>query len=212
MDKERFVASQSNISSGGLMVRKHYCLGMRQRGKRDYGAFIIPQFDGGQSGSGRTYKKNVWDPIYKFLCENEVDVGEYVEFVFDTCKAINTPHTLKNQELVERFKRYISRRAKPLIWEMEVNKIMTEFMFKSSLFPEDLSEAYRCVLLDDDIQVSPLTRYSFGVSNDMEFIVRPLEEAAFRQYYAQRFFYDRFYKDNIPENFRKRAEILDDAC
>ena len=212
MDKELFKASKSNISSGGLLVRRHYCIGMRQRGKPAYGEYVIPKFDGGQSQDGRTYKKNVWDEIYKFLCENEVDVEEYVEFVFDTCRSINTPNALKNQELVERFKHYISGRSKPLIWEMEVNKIMTEFMFKSTLFPNDLSEAYRCVLLDDDIQVSPLTRYSYGVFNNMEFIVQPLEEAAFRQYYVRRFFYDRFYKDKIPENIRKRVENLDDAC
>lgn len=212
MDKKKFIASQSTISSGGLQVRENYCFGMQRRGKREYGAYFIPQFDGGQSESGRTYKKNIWDAIYKFLCENEIDVSEYVEFVFDTCKSINTPNALKNQELVVRFKRCHSRTTKPLIWEMEVNKILTEFMFKSSLFPDDLIKAYKCVLLNDDIQVSPLTRYSYGVANGMEFLVRPLEEEAFQQYFERRFFYERFYKDNIPENIRKRAEKLDDAC
>lgn len=208
MDKEHFNASESNISLGGLLVRKHYCLGMRRRGKRDYGAYFIPKFDGGQAEDGRVYKKSIWDSIYNFLCENEIDVGEYVEYVFDNNKYINSPNVLKSSDWVESFKRYLSREDKPLIWEYEVNSLLTEVMIKSRTF-QDLVKAYECVLLDDDLQISPLVRYSYGVENGMEFIVRPLEEAAFKQYYSKRYFYDRHYKQLIPDNLREKAVDLD---
>lgn len=211
MEKEPFISAESGITPGGLLVRKHYCLGMRHQGKRSYGTYVMPRFDGGQAPDGRVFTKNVWDGIYRVLSENKIDVEGYVEFVFSRNRAVASPNILKVPELLEKYKKELQRETPPSIWEFEIDKILTEIALKAYAFSDPIA-VNECVLLDDTIQVTPLTRYSYGVNDGMEFIVRPLEEEAFKQYFARRYFYDRYYSDRIPENLRKRAKELDDAC
>jgi len=209
MDKEPFISSESNISIGGLLVRKHYCLGMRCRGKRQYGAYYIPRYDGGTDSDGKKYKSNIWDSIYKVLSENQIDVEGYVEYVFNRNKSLITPQILKIPDLINRYKKELLREEKPTIWEFEDNRLITELTVQSHIFSDQI-QIYNRVLLDDTINVSPLTRYSFGVKSGMSFIVKPLEEEAFQQYFRRRYFYERYYSDKIPEQFRKKAVELND--
>lgn len=204
MEKEEFVPSESGISSVGLMVRQAYCLGMRRQGKRGYGLYKIPQFDGGTSQSGRKYKANVWDKIAMILCQNKLDAEEYVEYYFNSQRSVESPNQLLSASVLDRFKQIIMGAERPTIWEFELNKLLTEITVKS-LTIEDATEAIRYVLLDDTNYVSPLVKYSFGHQRGMDFIVDELENKAFKQYIRRRFFYERYYSQYIPENLRKRA-------
>ena len=65
MERDDFIPEESSISPDGLLVRRAYCINMRYfQGKKNYGAYIIPQYDGGVSQSGRRYDNNVWDKIW----------------------------------------------------------------------------------------------------------------------------------------------------
>ena len=211
MEKEPFIAFESGISPGGLLVRKHSCLGMRRRGKKTYGTYIMPRLDGGVAEDGKRYKKNAWDGVYKVLSENQIDVEGYVEFVFSRNATVASPNILKSPSLLEKYKKELQREEPPSLWDFEINRILTEITLKVDLFDEP-AKAFEYVLLDDTIQVTPLTRYAYGVGDGMEYIVRPLEEEAFKQYFEKRYFYERYYKDRIPENLRKRAESIDESC
>lgn len=209
MDKEPFISSESHISLGGLLVRKHYCLGMRRQGKRQYGSYVIPRYDGGTDSSGKKFKSNIWDSIYKLLSDNQIDVEGYVEFVFSRNKSVSNPQVLKAPDFINRYKKELYREEKPTVWEFEDNKIMTELSVQGHILTKQI-DVYTRVLLDDTINVSPLTRYSFGVKSGMYFVVKPLEEEAFQQYFRRRYFYERHYSDKIPEQFRKKAVELND--
>ena len=204
MEREDFIPEESSISPDGLLVRRAYCINMRYfQGKKNYGAYIIPQYDGGTSQSGRRYENNVWDKIAEALVNNEIDAEEYIEYVFNTQKSITNPNTLMSPTILNRFKQLIQGEERPTIWEFEENKLLTEITIKSCTMTDGFDVLKR-VLLDDTIYVSPLVRYSFGCKSNANFVVEPLFDEALRQYRRRRFFYDRYYKDNIPEELRER--------
>ena len=204
MEREEIVPSESGITPLGLLVRQAYCLGMRRMGKRGYGSYKIPQFDGGTSKSGRKYKKNVWDKIAAVLCQNKLDAEEYVEYYFNSQRSVESPNQLLSASILDRFKQIIMGAEKPTIWEFELNKLLTEITVKSLTIPDPV-EAVRYVLLDDTNYVSPLVKYSFGHQQGMDFIVDVLERKALKQYIRRRFFYERYYSQYIPDNLRKRV-------
>ena len=206
MEREEFVSSESGISELGLLVRQAYCTGMRRyQGKKSYGLYVIPQYDGGTSESGRKYKSNVWDKIAKELCKNEIDAEEYIEYVFNSQRDVLTPNHLLSAATLERYKQIIMGAERPTIWEFEESKLVTEITIKSVTMT-NADDVMRYVLLDETTYVSPLVRYAFGHGKGMDYIVNPLEERAYKQYLHRRFFYERYYSSKIPDNLRKRVK------
>ena len=206
MEREDFIPEESSISPEGLLIRQVYCDNMRRcQGKKNYGAYLIPQYDGGVSQSGRKYENNVWDKIANVLRENQIDAEEYIEYVFNTQRSINNPHTLISSDLINRFKQIIQGETKPSTWEFEESKLLAEITLSNSII-EDHVEALKRVLLNDLIYVSPLVRYCFGCRSGANFIVESLEPAALKQYRKHRFFYERYYKDKIPQELRDKVE------
>lgn len=208
MEREEFNPKTSGISVEGLLIRHAYCIGMQQTmGKRGYGFYRIPQFDGGTTASGKKYENNVWDRIAKVLHDNKFDPEEYVEFAFDHATDVQSPNILLSPGLIERFHRVLEGEDKPTKWEFEENKLLTEITIQSCICANPI-DALKAVLTNDANYVSPLVKYSFAVKNNAGFLVDFLKPAALKQYRRRRFFYDRYYKDNIPEELRG---LLDDG-
>lgn len=208
MEREEFVAKDSGISPEGLLVRRAYCLGMQQTfGKRGYGFYRIPQFDGGLTASGKRYDKNIWDRVAAVLSDNKFDAEEYIEFAFNSSDNVQSPNALLSPGLLARFHKVLEGEDKPTKWEFEENKLLTEITVQSCMFTDPI-EALKAVLTNDANYVSPLVKYCFAVKNNAGFLVDFLRKDALKQYRRRRFFYDRYYKDNIPDELR---ELLDGA-
>lgn len=201
MQKVEFKSEESGLSRKALLVRQAYVNQIRARqGKPHYGQYVMPAFDGGVSESGRKYSKSVWERIGDALDQRKFDVFEFMEYVFTVNSNIDTPAVVISNRNLDLYEKYISELKAPTIWELEENKIKAEITVKSSIYNSS-QVGLEITLLNDNIDVSPLSRYAYGCRNNCEAMVKCLETAAYSQYLRRRFFYERFYKDKIPPEF-----------
>lgn len=202
----KFDKETSNISQPGLYIRDEYCANVRAMKGTSYGKYVIAKWDGGRDEDGRTYKTNVWDKLVQFFNVNSLDAGAYLEFAFGNY-AINTPNDLKRDDIVKAYKDVMFNTSPPLLFTTGERILNNNFTIRKSYEPT-AELAFSRVVNDNACGVSPLVRYSYACSKQAESLVdSSIKEAAFVQYMNKRFFYDHFFKDKIPTEFKNRAEL-----
>lgn len=196
----KFNPELSDISEEGLKIRKAYVGQMRmQKHNPTYGNYLMARYDGGTDDDGREYSTNVWDKLVAVFEVNELDTYEYVEFAFSQ-QAINTPYDLKKESLIQRYRKLMYSDTKPNMFKVETQILETNLVIRRSQY--DLEKALNYALNDNALGVSPLVRYSYACKHNVPFlVVDSIKDAAYKQYMNRRFFYNHFFKDDIPEEF-----------
>ena len=198
----RFDPELSDISASGLKIRKAYVGQMRlQKHNPTYGTYVIARYDGGLDESdGKEYKTNVWDKLVPVFEANELDTYEYVEFVFSQ-QTINNPYDLKRENLIQAYRKLMYSDKVPTMFKVETQILETNLVIRRSQY--DLEKALNYALNDNALGVSPLVRYSYACKHNVPFlVVDSVKDAAYKQYMNRRFFYNHFFKDELPEEFK----------
>ena len=196
----RFNPDLLEISEEGLRIRKAFCNQMKmQRHSPSYGEYVIARYDGGTDDDGKEYKSNAWDKLVPVFRVNELDTYEYVEFAFSQF-SISTPYDLKKETIIQAYRKLMYGSRAPNMFEVETKILETNLVIRRSQY--DLEKALELALNDNALGVSPLVRYSYACKLHVPFlVVDSIKEAAYKQYKNRRYFYEHFFKNDLPTDF-----------
>ena len=179
-----------------------------------------PYWDGGKNRLTGKARPPYWPRVVKFLVENGIqDFRGYIAAQFaarNVMGPVATPKNLVGEKALRiwsKWKKGKKERAASISSRFNCQKqilrcaLVAQHEDLPDLSPEQIRQD---VLLDTDLELSPLFRYCLAVSEGEARIAKLYETAAMAEFLSNDEAYCRVWREWIPEHFKDRAGRM--AC
>lgn len=185
--------------------------------RSDWGARHMPQWDGGETASGRRAKP-VWPKIAAFCLAHGIDPEVLIKLIFDDWgRSVPPPpnvahgdYALKRYE--EYRKKHNSGSARELVaigFESQKAQARIAIAFYASWgLPRE--KVWRLGILGDAQPLSVLFRYCLAKSENFEDLANEFKDKALMQYLSDVESYDVVWGDWIPQELKDAAKGVTD--
>lgn len=191
------------IGDDASLFRETYYRLYNYKNGKNLGAVQSVRFDGGEDNFGRVYKP-VWPRLAKKLTDKRIDIVAYLEDVFDVCTIRMPQDAVKDNVIQDYLDRASNDDHVRRVWDME-DIVLSRAVKLRRILGDSKDRAVMVTVLDQNLDVSPLTRYLFALLNGVEsYLTEEDAMEAFNQYNRRRSAYDKWCGDRIPEGWKKK--------
>jgi hypothetical protein len=172
-----------------------------------------PVLDGGISAAGKYYQP-FWPKLSKFILDNNLDPLTFIRAQFYQSKGSPppSPNVLLSDIAIRKYNQY--KAAKCSLDDLRVAKdaqiraTNDAVKLNKKLYGSNSSNVYRDIIMDANISISALFRYSLAIETDQKDLQQKWLNAALKQYIYEQQSYDTVWGELIPKELKALAEKI----